>query len=110
MSSGFCRRRASRACRWRWERRREEYEGWRLTHREAQAALLVAQHSPQPLTRYLDVALEAAALQDDALADSLIERYLLPLDDMRIGGQAARRTLRALFDTEYNVSSAAHPT
>jgi hypothetical protein len=84
-------------------------EGWRLTHREAQAALLVAQHSPQGLTRYLDVALEAAALQDEALADSLIERYLLPLDDMRIGGQAARRTLRALFDTEYNVSSAAHP-
>lgn len=86
-----------------------EMRGWRLTHREAQAALLVAQHSPRRLTRYLDVALEAAALQDEALADSLIERYLLPLDDMRIGGQAARRTLRALFDTEYNVSSAAHP-
>jgi hypothetical protein len=84
-------------------------KGWRLTHREAQAALLVAQHSPQRLTRYLDVPLEAAALQDEALADSLIERYLLPLDDMRIGGHAARRTLRALFDTEYNVSSAAHP-
>lgn len=83
--------------------------GWRLTHREAQAALLVAQHSPRRFTRYLDVALEAAALQDEALADSLIERYLLPLDGMRIGGQAARRTLRALFDTEYNVSSAAHP-
>jgi hypothetical protein len=84
-------------------------EGWRLTNREAQAALLVAQHRPRGLTRYLDVALEAAALQDEALADSLIERYLLPLDDMSIGGQAARRTLRALFDTEYNVSSAAHP-
>jgi sugar diacid utilization regulator len=84
-------------------------QGWRLTYREAQAALLVAQHRPQRLTRYLDVALEAAALQDEALADSLIERYLLPLDDMRIGGHAARRTLRALFDTEYNVSSAAHP-
>jgi hypothetical protein len=88
-------------------------EGWRLTNREAQAALLVAQHrggrEGVTLTRYLDVALEAAALQDEALADSLIERYLLPLDDMSIGGQAARRTLRALFDTGYNVSSAAHP-
>jgi hypothetical protein len=92
-------------------------QGWRLTHREAQATLLVAQHrngipqngvpSAQTLTRYLDVALEAAALQDEALADSLIERYLLPLDDITIGGQAARRTLRALLDTEYNVSSAA---
>jgi hypothetical protein len=26
-----------------------------------------------------------------------------------IGGEAARRTLHALFDSEYNVSSAAHP-
>ena len=88
-------------------------QGWRLTHREAQATLLVAQHrggrEEVTLTRYLDVALEAAALQDEALADSLIERYLLPLDHMSIGGHAARRTLRALFDTEYNVSSAAHP-
>jgi hypothetical protein len=85
-------------------------EGWRLTHREAQAAQLVARHRPaRGLTRYLDVALDATALQDEALADSLIERYLSPLDDMRIGGKAARRTLRALFDTEYNVSSAAHP-
>jgi hypothetical protein len=83
-------------------------EGWRLTHREAQGALLVARDRPCRLTRYLDVALDATALQDEALADSLIERYLSPLDDTRIGGQAARRTLRALFDTGYNVSSAEH--
>ncbi len=82
-------------------------DGWRLTHREAQAALLVAQYSPRPLTRYLDVAVEAAALQDEALADSLIERYLSPLNNMRIGGRAARKTLRALLDTGHNVSSAA---
>lgn len=83
-------------------------EGWRVSHGEAQGALLVARERPRGLTRYLDVALDATALQDDALADSLIERYLSPLDDMRTGGQAARRTLRALFDTEHNVSSAAH--
>ncbi len=84
-------------------------EGWRLTYREAQAAQLVARHRPPcRLTRYLDVAPEANALQDEALADSLIETHLSPLDDLRIGGQAARRTLRALFDTEHNVSSAAH--
>lgn len=83
-------------------------EGWRVSHREAQGALLVARERPRGLTRYLDVALDATALQDDALADSLIERYLSPLDGMRTGGQAARRTLRALFDTEHNVSSAAH--
>jgi len=84
-------------------------EGWRVTHGEAQGALLVARDRPRRLTRYLDVALDATALQDEAFADSLIERYLSPLDHLPIGGQAARRTLRALFDTEHNVSSAAHP-
>jgi GGDEF-like domain len=83
-------------------------DGWRVTHGEAQGALLVARERPRMITRYLDVALDAAALQDEALADSLIERYLSPLDDMRTGGQAARRTLQALFETEHNVSSAAH--
>jgi hypothetical protein len=83
-------------------------EGWRQTHREAESALLVARCWPRKLTRYLDVAPEATALQDDALADSLIETYLSPLDEMHIGGQAARRMLRALFDAEHKVSSAAH--
>jgi hypothetical protein len=84
-------------------------DGWRVTNREAEAAQLVARCSGQAgLTRYLDVAPEANALQDQALQDSLIGTYLSPLDGMRIGGQAARRTLRALFDAEHNVSSAAH--
>ncbi len=82
-------------------------EGWRQTHNEAQGALLVARCWPRPLTRYLDVAPEATALRDEALADSLIEMYLAPLDGMRIGGQAARRTLAALMKTGHNVSSAA---
>lgn len=84
-------------------------EGWRVTHAEAEGALLVARERPRRLTRYLDVALDATALQDEAFADSLIETYLSPLDDLRTGGEAARRTLRALFDAEHNVSSAAHP-
>jgi hypothetical protein len=82
--------------------------GLRLTHQEAEGAALVARCEPRKITRYADVAAEATALQDEALADSLIERYLCPLDGMGIGGRAARRTLRALFDTEHNVSSAAH--
>ncbi len=82
-------------------------EGWRQTHREAEGALLVARCLPRKLTRYLDVALDATALRDDAFAESLIETYLSPLDGMRIGGQAARRTLRALLETTHNVSSAA---
>jgi hypothetical protein len=83
-------------------------DGWRHTHGEAEGALLVARCRPCKLTRYRDVAQEAAALQDEAFADSMIETYLSPLDDMRIGGQAARRTLRALFQTGHNVSSAAY--
>lgn len=82
-------------------------EGWRQTHREAQSALLVARCCPSRFTRYLDIAPEATALCDEALADSLIETYLEPFEDMRIGGQAARRTLRALFVSGHNVSSAA---
>lgn len=82
-------------------------DGWRQTHGEAQSALLVARCRPCGLTRYLDVAQEATALQDDALADSLIATYLSPLDEMRIGGHAARNTLRTLFQTGHNVSSAA---
>jgi hypothetical protein len=81
--------------------------GWRQTHSEAEGALLVARCRPRKLTRYRDVAQEAAAMQDEAYADSLIETYLSPLDEMRIGGQAARKTLRALFQTGHNVSSAA---
>jgi hypothetical protein len=81
-------------------------EGWRQTHREAQGALLVARHRPRKLTRYLHVAPEATALRDDGLADSLIETYLAPLEGMRIGGRAARKTLRALFETGHNVTSA----
>lgn len=82
-------------------------KGWRQTHRQAEAALLVSRCWPRKLTRYLDVAAEATALQDDAFADSLIEMYLLPLDGMRIGGQAARRTLGALLEKAHNVASAA---
>jgi hypothetical protein len=82
-------------------------DGWRQTHHEAEGALLVARCWPRRLTRYLDVAPEVTALRDEALADSLIESYLSPLDGMRIGGQAARRTLGALLAKTHNVSSAA---
>jgi GGDEF-like domain len=83
-------------------------KGWRLTHREAQAALLVAREWPRRLTRYLDVALEAAALQDEALAQSLMEAYLSPLDDPRSrAGGTRRRMLRAYFKAEHNASSTA---
>ena len=63
-----------------------EIEGWRLTHRQAQAALLVAlrrRTRPGVLTRYGDVALLANALNDEALARALIDIYIAPLEDSR---------------------------
>jgi hypothetical protein len=81
--------------------------GWRLTHRQAQAAQAVALRRPQKLTRYADVALLAAALRDDTLAESLSDIYLAPLDDARNGGVVLRETLRAYLTVEHNVSAAA---
>jgi hypothetical protein len=83
-------------------------QGWRLTHHQAQAALLVALHRPQGITRYVEDMLLAAALQNETLARSLEEIYLLPLASQRDGGTAWRATLRAYFDARRNAATAAH--
>jgi hypothetical protein len=90
-------------------------EGWRLTHRQAQAALLVALRRRESrggresiaLTRYADVPLLAAALKDEMLSRVLIDVYLSPLDGSRDGGAVLRQTLNAYFAAERNASSAA---
>jgi sugar diacid utilization regulator len=82
-------------------------DGWRRTHRQAQAALLVALRSRKRLTRYSDVALLAAALRDDVLARWLIETFLSPLDSQRDRGAALRETLRCYFAAGRNVSKVA---
>jgi hypothetical protein len=82
-------------------------EGWRLTHRQARAALPVALRSPRPFVRYAEVALLATIIQDDLLATSLRRLYLDPLQRDRDGGKMARETLRAYFANQRNVSSAA---
>lgn len=82
--------------------------GWRQTHEEAQSALRVALRGRRSIIRCADVPLEAALLRDDAAAASLLGRYLAPLDRLRMGGCVARETLRAYFECERNVSSAAH--
>jgi hypothetical protein len=87
---------------------RQGIEGWRLTHREAEAALPVALRRAPGLTRCSDVLLEAAILKDEALAGSLVETFLLPLDGLGYRGQTARDTLRAYFETKRNVSSTAN--
>jgi hypothetical protein len=96
--------------------------GWRLTHQQAQAALVVAlrrhdpqpEHAPQPgvsgvsgVTRYADVALLAVALKDEMLARALVEIYLEPLEGSRGGGPVLRETLRAYLAAERSTSSAA---
>ena len=45
--------------------------GWRLTHRQARAALPLTQPGSTPAVRYAEVALLAAAVQDDLLTTSL---------------------------------------
>jgi PucR C-terminal helix-turn-helix domain/GGDEF-like domain len=82
-------------------------DGWRMTHREAQAALDVMLRKPQRLTRAGDVILLAAVLRDDVLAKSLFETYLAPLDGHGDSGAVLRETLRAYFSAGLNAATAA---
>jgi hypothetical protein len=81
--------------------------GWRLTHHQAQAALLVALRRQQGITRYAEDMLLAAALQDETLATSLQEIFMSPLANQRDGGAVARETLRVYFDVTSNAATAA---
>ncbi len=83
------------------------YAGWRLSHRQAKAAMPIALRSPEPVVHYGDVALLVSILRDDLLAASLRDLYLVPLSRERDGGEVFRQTLRAYFSAEGNVSSAA---
>jgi PucR C-terminal helix-turn-helix domain/GGDEF-like domain len=84
-----------------------DLDGWRLTHRQAQAAVWVALRKPQRLTRYADDLLLAAVLRDDVLAKSLMDVYFLPLCSQRDGGVVSRETLRAYFSSGRNAATAA---
>lgn len=81
--------------------------GWRLTHRQAAAALPIALRRGDPVVRYIDVAVLVAAMRDGLAARALRRFYLRPLEGRRDGGEVARETLRAYFAAERNVSSAA---
>lgn len=85
----------------------EGLAGWRLSHRQAKAALPIAEGRGQPALRYADVALLAAIRRDDLIVTSLRQLYLAPLERERDGGTVARQTLRAYFAAERNVSSTA---
>lgn len=81
--------------------------GWRLTHRQAVAALPIALHGPEPFVRYADVALLASMFQDDLLTAFLQQTYLEPLAAERDGGQVLKATVRAYIASGCNVSSTA---
>jgi hypothetical protein len=81
--------------------------GWRFSHRQATAAFPVAQRRAKHAVRYTDVAMLACALQDEVLAASLRSLYLEPLAEERDGGVTHRKTLRAYFGADRNVSCAA---
>lgn len=84
----------------------ENVDGWRLSHRQAAAALPIAQRQHKPIVRYADVPLLAAALKDDLLAASLRKLYIDPLGRGQ-KGQLAKEALHAYFDAGRNVSKAA---
>jgi hypothetical protein len=81
--------------------------GWRLTHRQAAAALPIAERGATHPVRYADVALLASLVQDEILADSLRQLYLAPLESAPDGGAVLRQTLRAYFAAGRNLTSAA---
>lgn len=85
----------------------EGLAGWRVSHRQAKAALSIAERNGHPVVRYADVAVQAAILRDDFVTASLRQLYLEPLERARDGGKVARETLRAYFAAERNVSATA---
>lgn len=81
--------------------------GWRLSHEQARAALVVARRRPEAIHRYKDVALLAAAMQDELLWTSLHQLYLEPLQQAEVSGKALVSTLRAYFEADRSVTSTA---
>lgn len=86
---------------------RRRLDGWRLTHREAQAARLVMLRRPRRFVRASEVTLLAAILGDESLAKSLRATYLAPLDELGDSGPVLRETVRAYFAAGFNAAAAA---
>jgi PucR C-terminal helix-turn-helix domain/GGDEF-like domain len=81
--------------------------GWRLTHWQAERALLISFRRPRTVTRYVDVALVAPWIAHEQSAKWLIDAYLSPLDKQRGSGEKLRETLREYFASGQNSSAAA---
>jgi hypothetical protein len=81
--------------------------GWRLSHRQARAAMSADVGEPGGLVHYRDIALVTCAQRDELLADFLRQAYLVPLQSEPDGGRALRQALRAYLAAGRSVSSAA---
>jgi hypothetical protein len=81
--------------------------GWRLSHRQAVAALRVCRRTGRGCARYGTAIGLAAVLQDDLAELTLRRRYIEPLERRREGGTRVLATLRAYLAADRNVSSAA---
>jgi len=80
--------------------------GWRLTHRQARAALSIARAS-EGIARYAEVSIIASLAQDPLMLSSLQRLYILPLSKERGNGDMYRKTLRAYYAANGNRKSAA---
>jgi hypothetical protein len=84
----------------------ETLSGWRFSHRQAKAALPIAERTGRPVVRYSEVTLLASIVKDDLAISSLRDIYLAPLEGRRDGDNLLL-ALRAYFEAGRNVSSAA---
>lgn len=82
-------------------------DGWRLTHKQAKAAVTATAGTETGIARYGEVALLVSARQDPLLMTSLMTTYLSRLAQERDEGVVLRDTLRAYFAADRNGSSAA---
>jgi sugar diacid utilization regulator len=81
--------------------------GWRLTHHQARDGLPVSLQKADRFFRYGDDPFLPALLQDNVLAQSLRQMYLIPLFEGSDGGHKLLQTLRAYSAAERNSASAA---
>jgi hypothetical protein len=71
--------------------------GWRRTHQQASSALPVSLQRSDRFFRYGEDPFLVTLLQDNVLAQSLRQMYLVPLSEGADGGHKLRETLRAYF-------------
>lgn len=86
---------------------RHGLDGWRQSHREAEAAATVMRAQGQRIVRGKEVQLLAAALRDETLADALLGTYLTPFGGRGERGAVSRQTLRAYLESGCNAVAAA---